>query len=195
MQRLEVVAHGLQECRIERLWREVREPGEDGGDPLLHRLGGRASGCKVEQRRFDDHERAGRTGPASGGDQARDRTVRVADQVGAVAEQFGDIVRVAVEVLAAGRWAVAVSAPVDEEQAVAVGERPLRGPGQTAPREAAVDEEHGLPVAPRRDVQLAHRPRGTIRWRRMPPTPGLPPKGASGTLWRPPRAGRSTGGP
>src|SRR3989304_1633238 len=142
MQRLEVVAHGWRECGIERLWREVREPGEDGGDPLLHRLGGRASGCELEGGRFDDHQGTGGAGSPSGGDQAGDRAIRVADQVGAVAEEFGDIVRVAVEVLPARRWTVAVSSAVDEEQAVAVGERSLRGPGWTAPHEALVNEDH-----------------------------------------------------
>src|SRR5207249_234182 len=46
------------------------------------------------------------------------------------------------------------AAPVDEQQAIVVGERALLAPGLFAPAEAPVNENGRLTIAPSRHVQL-----------------------------------------
>jgi hypothetical protein len=61
----------------------------------MHAMGSHAlSGAKVERERLDHRQRADGLGPTPGTDQAHDRAVRVADQVGDVTEELGDIVRI-----------------------------------------------------------------------------------------------------
>src|ERR671936_2891017 len=75
----------------------------------------------------------------------------------AVAEQLGDVVGVAVEVDAAVSRRCSETAPVDEDQAVLLRERPLLAERLLTPAKAAVHEDRRLAVTPHRDVNTARR--------------------------------------
>ena len=79
----------------------------------------------------------------------------MADEVGAVAHQVGDVLGVAHEVLADGGRAAPVAAPVEHEQAEALlGERPLGLPLLGAGGQGAVHEHDRLTRSPRLGVDV-----------------------------------------
>src|SRR5919201_3359638 len=77
--------------------------------------------------------------------------------MGAVAEQLGDVFSIAVEVDAAVCRRCTETSPVDEYQAVVLGERPLLAERLLTPAEAAVHEDRRLAVTPDREVDTARR--------------------------------------
>ena len=109
-----------------------------------------------ERRRLEQRERQRRLGTAGGGEHDAEAAVGVADEVGAVAHQLGDVVGVGEEVLADGGRALPVAAPVRHEEAEAlVGQRPLGLPLLGAGGQRAVHEHDGRAVAPGLDVEAS----------------------------------------
>jgi hypothetical protein len=72
-----------------------------------------------ERARLQQCQRPGRVGAAGGGEQDPEATVGVADEMGTVAHQLGDVVAVTQEVLALGGGTLAIAPPIDDEQAKA----------------------------------------------------------------------------
>jgi hypothetical protein len=99
-----------------------------------------------------------RLGSAGGGEEDAEATVGVADQVGAVAHEGGDVLGVAQEVLTLGRRAAPVAPAVRRQQAKAfAGEGPLRLPLLGRRGQRTVHEHNRRAVAPLLDVQTRAR--------------------------------------
>ena len=122
-----IAAHGREEPHDPLRVGEVRVP--EVADLFDQRAGGRVVLDERERRRLEQRERQRRLGTAGRGEHGAEAAVRVADEMGAGAHQLGDVVGVGEEVLADGRRAAPVAAPVGYEEAEALfGQRPLRVP-------------------------------------------------------------------
>src|SRR5438105_8458023 len=93
----------------------------------------------------------------------------MADEVAAGAEDIGDVFGVPLEVDPAIRRRRAKTAAVDEQQAIALGERPLLAERLLARAKAAVHEDGRLAVTPDRDVQPGPRAHSSELTRSRPP--------------------------
>ena len=113
-----------------------------------------------QRRRLDHGQRPDCFGSPSRGEQGQEPSVRVADEVSAVVEDFGDVRGLRVEVETLRRRTVAVPLPVDEQQPKLIRELALLDERPLAPAEAAVDEDDRLAVAEGTHVELGlHGPR------------------------------------
>jgi hypothetical protein len=107
---------------------------------------------------LDEGERAHGLGPARGDEQRDDCAVGVPDEMGAIAEQRGDVVGIDLEVGRAVRGASAVAATVGQHQRARFGQRALCAKRERAPRQTAVDADDALAVAPHDDVDRTGSP-------------------------------------
>ena len=138
-----------------------------------------AEGGRLEQR-----ERAGGLGSAGGGEGGAQPAVGVADEVGAVAQQGGDVLGVDQVVLGlAGAGPVAAPVRGDELEALA-GQRQLLGPLLGGDGQRAVHQHHPLALAPLLDVQADGAVAGLVCPRCGHDDPPVASAAPCGTCWR-----------
>jgi hypothetical protein len=63
------------------------------------------------------------------------------NEMGTIAQSFGNVARIEFEVFAIGWWALAESAAIQGEHCPAIGQRILRLPHRRAPRDAPMHEQ------------------------------------------------------